>query len=211
MSQVRERQRAETLDRIREAATTLFAESDYRRVTMQAIAKAAGVGEATLFRHVSEKLDLLTLVYGSLFDDLLNDIEQQDARAALAPQQDGRQRCDRILAVYQARCAFYQRHPVNGAAYLAQGFNVLNPAHHRNIAQGDRTIRLVTTILEDGQRGGVILGTVVARDVAQNCHGIYMHEIQRTAVREFTPESSWERVHARLRAQLDPLIIEANA
>lgn len=208
MKDIRTRRRAATLDRIRDAAVALFAERDYQEVTMHAVASEAGIGEATLFRHVGGKLDLLTIAYGAQVDELLNAIDEEDARRALEQSPTGAQLRERVLAVYRSRCEFYQRHPVNGAAYLAQGFNEHNPARARNIAQGDRSIRLVTGILEDGQRLGVLSATVVARDVAQNCHGIYLHEIQRTAVRGFTPDSSWERVHARLRAQLDPLVKE---
>ncbi|WP_420111755.1 TetR/AcrR family transcriptional regulator [Pseudactinotalea sp.] len=196
-----------TLERIRQAAVDLFAAHDYDEVTMGAVARGAGISDATLFRYVEAKLDLLTLAYGDQFDELLSSIDEADARRLLAADAlTGALQRDRILAIYEQRCEFYLRHPVNGALYLAQGFNERNPARARNIAQGDRTIRLVGAIIEDGQQAGQLLASVVARDVAQNCHGIYMHEIQRTAVRGFSPETIWPRVRARLLAQLDPLV-----
>lgn len=209
MSRTRADHKEATLDRIRRAAVELFAAHDYDEVTMQAVARGAGISDATLFRYVEAKLDLLTLAYGDQFDELLSSIDEADTRRALAADTPtGRGLRDRILAIYEERCEFYLRHPVNGALYLAQGFNERNPARARNIAQGDRTIRLVGAIIEDGQQAGHLLASVVARDVAQNCHGIYMHEIQRTAVRGFTPDTIWTRVRARLLAQLDPLVLD---
>ncbi|QOR71625.1 TetR/AcrR family transcriptional regulator [Ruania alkalisoli] len=204
-------QREATLEKIRTAAVALFAEHDYNEITMQAVAKEAGIGEATLFRHVDQKVDLLTLAYSSQLDDLLNEIDEADATRALSQaRHSGAHLRERILAIYEARCEFYRRHPVNGALYLAEGFNERNPARARNIAQGDRSIRLVAGLIEEGQRSGALFSHVVARDVAQNCHGIYMHEIQRTAVRNFEPDSIWTRTRARLLAQLDPLIVDGS-
>ena len=60
---------------------------------------------------------------------------------------------------------------------------------------------------ESGQRAGLIIGEVNALLVAQNCHGIFIHEVDRTPTRGFAPETIWERVSARLDAQLMPLAI----
>lgn len=45
--------------------------------------------------------------------------------------------------------------------------------------------------------------------MAQNCHAIYMHEIDRTPVRGFDPDRIWERLGPRLDAQLRPLVLVA--
>ncbi len=54
--------------RIFEAASTLFAEHGYSKVTTQSVSDAADVAAGTLFRYASTKADLLLMVYNVEFE-----------------------------------------------------------------------------------------------------------------------------------------------
>jgi len=64
---LRERNKADKLKRIREAATELFLEKGYDNTTTRAIAHRAGVGMGTVFVYAPTKRDLLFLIVN---DDL---------------------------------------------------------------------------------------------------------------------------------------------
>lgn len=204
----RQRGKQRKRDAIQAAAASLMASKQLDDITMREVAQLAGVGEATLFRYVSGKNDLLHMVYGDELDAVLDLIEEHDA-AFVAAHDDGLtgDHCvERVRAIYLERCAFYRRNPENSARYLREGFRPEHGPTSRNIAQGDRTIRLVASIVDGGQRTGVLDARGEPLLVAQNCHAIYMHEIDRTPVRGFDPDAIWDRVGPRLDAQLRPLV-----
>lgn len=201
------------LQRITDAAARLLTTHSFDEITTRRVAAEAGMGEPTLFRYIRSKQELLTFVYGDQMDAVLNRIEEDDARIVSStptPTQAeaGQLLVERILRCYHTRCDFYLLNPGNAARYLREGFEAGGSESARHIAQGDRTIRLVTSILRDGQDKGVLTRAVDAEVVAQNCHGAYMHEIDRTPVRGFAPETIWTRLEPRLRVQLEPLTID---
>lgn len=204
----RQRGKQRKRDAIQAAAASLMHEKRFEDITMREVALLAGVGEATLFRYVPNKDELLHMVFGDELDDVLDRIEEQDA-ALVAAQGDtpmGVNFVERVRAVYLERCAFYRRNPANSARYLREGF-ALSELSARNVAQGDRTIALVRSIIESGQERGLLDLRAEALLVAQNCHAIFMHEIDRTPVRGFDPDRIWERLGPRLDAQLRPLVL----
>lgn len=208
---LRERSKLGKAERIKTAAELLLSERSIEQITTREVAELAGIGEATLFRYIGSKRDLLMMVYGDQMDAILTKIEREDAVLASSgsPRRDGEAYCDRIYNIYRARCEFYRRNPDNAALYMREGFQVGSVTGARNIAQGDRSIRMVGAILAEGQSQGVLIGSVDPYLVAQNCHGIFIHEIDRTPVRGFTPQTIWDRTSARLSVQLSPLIIPA--
>jgi AcrR family transcriptional regulator len=204
----RQRGKQRKRDAIRAAAASLLRSKQFDEITMREVAQLAGVGEATLFRYVSSKQELLYMVYGDELDAVLDRVEEQDAAmvAAHGDRPNGAHFVERIRAVYLERCAFYRRNPANSSRYLREGF-AQSGLSGRNIAQGDRTVQMVAGIIEDGQRRGLLDLRAEAIHVARNCHAIYMHEIDRTPVRGFDPDRIWERLGPRLDAQLRPLVI----
>jgi AcrR family transcriptional regulator len=205
----RQRGKQRKRDAIQAAAAALMQDKVFDEITMREVAQLAGVGEATLFRYVSSKYELLHMVYGDEVDAVLDRIEEQDAalEAAQGDAPTGTNFVERVRAVYLERCAFYRRNPANSSRYLREGF-ALTELGARNVAQGDRTIGLVRAIIEAGQARGLLDLRGEALLVAQNCHAIFMHEIDRTPVRGFDPQRIWERLGPRLDAQLRPLVIQ---
>ncbi|WP_029088396.1 TetR/AcrR family transcriptional regulator [Brevibacterium album] len=205
----REAAKRERSLRIRQAAEHLLEKRAITAVTTKEVAEAAGIGEATLFRYIGSKDELLFMVYGDRMDALLSEIEQRDAMTTVGcddSEKTGSYYLDRILDAYRTRCEFYLQNPDNASIYLRAGFDKQNVSRGRNIAQGDRSIRLTTAILAEGQSEGFLNDRIPPGLVAQNCHAIYMHEIDRTPTRGYVPGTIWERVSPRLHAQLDPLL-----
>ena len=60
---VRERSKQERQDRITFAARKLFAEQGYDATTLRQVAECAGLGLGTLFNYISDKRDLIYLVF----------------------------------------------------------------------------------------------------------------------------------------------------
>lgn len=208
MSQVRTASKKARMLKIQHAAEKLLRDRCIYDVTMRDVAQEAGVGEATLFRYVGAKIVLLFLVYGDRMDQLLTDIEARDIQTELDCPPEARtpdHYVQRVLSMYRSRCDFYLENPENSSIYLRAGFDTENADRWRNLAQGDRSIRLTTEILSDAREEVVLDSAVSLSAVAQNCHAIYMHEIDRTPTRELEPSTIWERVEPRLEAQLRPL------
>lgn len=201
---LREKARIERYQNIRAAAEQLFNERGYEHTTTKEVAELAGVGEATLFRYVSNKHELLLLVIGERMDTTLQAIEDADKELA-ANTSTARDYVERIYAIFRARAKFYATDPENVTSYLHHGFKAGSQLGAQSISQGDRVIALIAAILDDARKAGYLSADVDSLIVAQNCNGTYIHEILRTPARGFRPEDLWEKLRERLRVQIEPL------
>lgn len=201
---LREKARIERYQNIRAAAEQLFNERGYEHTTTKEVAELAGVGEATLFRYVSNKHELLLLVIGERMDTTLQAIEDADKELA-ANTSTARDYVERIYAIFRARARFYATDPENVTSYLHHGFKAGSQLGAQSISQGDRVIALIAAILDDARDAGYLSADVDSLIVAQNCNGTYIHEILRTPARGFRPEDLWEKLRERLRVQIEPL------
>ncbi|TDL32293.1 TetR/AcrR family transcriptional regulator [Arthrobacter nitrophenolicus] len=201
---LRERARLERYRNIRAAAEQLFNQRGYEHTTTKEVAELAGVGEATLFRYVSNKHELLLLVIGERMDTTIQAIEDADRElaASTSSAQDFK---DRIYAIFRKRAEFYALDPENVTSYLHYGFKAGSQLGAQSIAQGDRIIALTSSILDSARDAGHLTAHVDSGIVAQNCNGTYIHEVLRTPARGFRPEDLWDRLHERLRVQIEPL------
>lgn len=201
---LREKARIERYQNIRAAAEQLFNERGYEHTTTKEVAELAGVGEATLFRYVSNKHELLLLVIGERMDTTLQAIEDADKELA-ANTSTARDYVERIYAIFRARARFYATDPENVTSYLHHGFKAGSQLGAQSISQGDRVIALIAAILDDARKAGYLSADVDSLIVAQNCNGTYIHEVLRTPARGFRPEDLWEKLRERLRVQIEPL------
>ncbi|ALU41349.1 hypothetical protein AS188_15765 (plasmid) [Kocuria flava] len=201
---LRDKAKTERLRRIRAAAEELFSERGYEHTTTKEIAEAAEVGEATLFRYVTSKHELLLLVLGERMDKVIQVIKSEDLRRAptsCAPADY----VDRIYAIFKARAEFYTTDPENVLKYLQYGLTAGSQLGAESIRQGDEIIALTKSVLDQAREAGLLLPFVDTWAVAQNCNGIYIHEVLRTPVRKFGPHAMWDRIHERVAAQIEPL------
>jgi len=99
----RERKKTATRDRIRAAASDLFARRGYAAATMRQIAKRAHVGLGTLFNYAEDKRDLVFLI----FNEELNattDVALASPRAHDSP-------LDQLMAVFRAHYQWLAAQP----------------------------------------------------------------------------------------------------
>jgi AcrR family transcriptional regulator len=87
---LREQNKLETRQRIREAARDLFSKYGYDQTTLRQVAQRAHVGLGTLFNYVQDKRDLVFLIcndeLAAVLDEALQDLEALPADASLIDQ-----------------------------------------------------------------------------------------------------------------------------
>jgi AcrR family transcriptional regulator len=207
---LRERSRREKYERIRQATETLLQTRPFADITTRDVARLAQVGEATLFRYVATKDELLLMVVDHKMEQVVSALEDDAALRTFDESETGRDHIDRIYEVYRRRGEFYLADPQNVASYLWIALKPGSELGAHNIAQGDRIIALIREIIDHGQRAGVLSESASAQVVAENCNGLYVHEMLRSPTRGFGPDTFTGRLLRRLRGQLEPLIRESD-
>jgi AcrR family transcriptional regulator len=130
--------------RIREAARALFRERGFDGATLREIARRAGMGASSIYRHVRTKHELLVLELAELQEEAWTRFRQGDDRDLPTRQRIGRffelqhalLASDADLTVIALRATTYPEAPVA----------------RRALALQDRTIGLLAEILQTGRR-----------------------------------------------------------
>lgn len=203
---LREYSKREKMRRIREATEQLLAENSIAEITMKDVARVARVGEATLFRYVGAKEELLLLVFGSRMEQYIADIES-DERFRPREGMSGSEIVEAICELYHRRAELYLADPENVTDYVRVGLVPGNGVGELSTSHGDRARDVVERLLRAGQASKVIRDDWDASTIAVNCAGHYIHEILRSPTRNYRADTFWERLRARLRVQLEPLIV----
>ena len=84
---LREKNKAEKLQRIRKAARALFVKHGYDNTTMRDIAARAEIGFGTLFTYASDKRDLLFLIFNDDLDNVVDRAFEQGSAKKDFPDQ----------------------------------------------------------------------------------------------------------------------------
>lgn len=203
---LREYSKLEKMRRIREATEQLLAENSISDITMKDIARVARVGEATLFRYVGAKEELLLLVFGNRMEQYIADIESDEQ---FRPREDmsGDEIVTAICELYHRRAELYIADPDNVTDYVRVGLVPGNGVGELSTSHGDRARDVVERLLRTGQESGVIRADWDASTIAVNCAGHYIHEVLRSPTRNYSADTFWDRLQARLRVQLEPLVL----
>lgn len=204
---LRERAKQEKLRRIRTAAAELLADRSFSELTMREVAERAEVGEATLFRYVASKEDLLLLVSEQRLESLIHSVEAAE-RYQPGQGRTGKEILARIFELYEMRAADYVENPQNVTDYARVGLTANTPIAASSMDHGDRFILIVEGLLAHGQTAGLLRSEWSARVIARNCHSTFVHEVVRSPGRGFTTDTFSARLRERLEAQLEPLIVE---
>ena len=203
---LRERAKREKFQRIRFATEKLLENRTIDEITMREVAHLAEIGEATLFRYVTAKEELLQLVFGQKLEDIVIGLENDEAYGS-----EKRRSTDEILetidALYRIRIQLFLEDPKNVADFVRIGLEPASPLSSSSITLGDRYIRLLEGIIRRGQEDGVLRSEWDAYILADNCHSLYIHEVIRAASRKIPLDTFSERLLQRIHAQLEPIII----
>ncbi|HVN40257.1 MAG TPA: helix-turn-helix domain-containing protein [Myxococcota bacterium] len=130
--------------RIREAARSLFRERGFDHATLREIARRAGMGASSIYRHVRTKHELLVLELAELQEEAWTRFRQGDDRDA--PTRDRIRRFFEIQHALLASDADLTVIALRATTYPEA------PVARRALALQDRTIGLLAEILQTGRR-----------------------------------------------------------
>jgi AcrR family transcriptional regulator len=148
-------------NRLVEAARAAFTKSDGGKVTLEAIARAAGVGIGTLYRHFPTREDLVEAVYRAeqtrLADSAAELLADRSPEDALRTWMD---RFADYMATKREMADALRAVIASGAVTSAQARERLSGA--------------VQTLLDAGAAAGTLRGDVIAEDVVASLVGTFV-------------------------------------
>ena len=186
---VRERSKQERQDRIMMAARKLFAEHGYDATTLRDVAQMAGLGLGTLFNYISDKRDLIYLVFNQEVRMVTD-----TSLAALRPWQSFH---EKILSIVEAYYRLFGSEPILSRILLSEVLQHTLGFHLAEyIGTRDRFIRGLEEVVAAAQATGEIGSTENAELIARHIFFSYSaalrwwlaaseHPEWRTGVREF--------------------------
>lgn len=155
----------DTSEVIREAAIRLFYEKGYHATTVREIAKASGIGVASLFYHFPAKMDLLETVIHSAMDGLIDATDAAYRAAEPTPQA-------RLLAIVRAHVLFAIHRGPEGTVGNNELRSLESAGRAAIIAKRDRQQRTFDDVVLEGLRRGVFhtpQPQVASRSIAILC------------------------------------------
>ena len=186
---VRERSRQERQDRIMMAARKLFAEHGYDATTLRDVAQMAGLGLGTLFNYISDKRDLIYLVFNQEVSMVTD-----TSLAALRPWQSFH---EKILSMVEAYYRLFGSEPILSRILLSELLQHTLGYHLAEyISTRDRFIHGLEEVVAGAQATGEIGSTENPKLIARHIffsHSAALrwwltaseHPEWRTGVREF--------------------------
>ncbi len=160
---VRERSKQERRDRIIMAARELFSIQGYDETTLRQIAIKAGLGLATLFNYISNKRDLIYLVWNEKMDDLVD--------RSLASPRPWQTFPDKILSTTEMHYRLFAQDPMLSRILLSEVM-LQAPGLHlsRYLEVRLRLIRGWETLIAEAQRSGEVASEQPAEFLARQLY-----------------------------------------
>jgi len=131
-------------ERIRDAARSLFRERGFDKATLREIARRAGMGASSIYRHVQTKHELLVLELAELQEEAWKRFRLGDDRDAATR--------DRIRRFFEIQHALLASDADLTVIALRAATYPEAPVARRALALQDRTIGLLAEILQTGRR-----------------------------------------------------------
>ena len=186
---VRERSKKERQDRIMLAARKLFAERGYDATTLREVAELAGLGLGTLFNYISDKRDLIYLVF--------NQEVSMVTDTSLAAPRSWQSFSEKILSMIEVYYRLFGSEPILSRILLSEVLQH-TPGFHlaEYISTRDRFIRGMEEVVAGAQAAGEIGSAESAELIARHIFFSYSAALRwwlasseypewRTGVREF--------------------------
>ena len=158
---VREQSKRERQDRIMMAARNMFAEHGYDATTLRQVAERAGLGLGTLFNYISDKRDLIYLVFNQEVS-----IACDVSMAAPRPWQSF---TEKILGMIEPNYRMFGSEPVLSRILLSEVLQH-TPGFHltEHIGIRDRFIRGLEGVVLEAQLKGEIASTESPQLIARH-------------------------------------------
>lgn len=167
----REKNKADKLRRIKEAARDVFIAKGYDEATTREIAKRAKVALGTLFLYAANKRDLLFLT--------INDEYAEIARHSSAAIKANGTLLENLSSIFRSLYQFFAESPeisrlvLREMYFYDEGFQA-----KRFVATRNQMISLSTHAVRDAQRRGEIKSGTPASDVGRVIFSVYQTEVR---------------------------------
>jgi AcrR family transcriptional regulator len=163
----------DTGEAIREAALRLFYAQGYHATSVREIAKASGIGVASLFHHFPTKLGLLRSIIDQAMDGLLAATDQAYLAAGPDP-------VSKLRAIVEAHVMFAIRRGPEGTVGNSELRSLDDRSRAEIVAKRDRQQRTFDEAVGDGVRRGLF-------------HVAHPREASRAILTMCTAVTSWYR------------------
>ncbi len=180
-AQVRERSKIERRAKILRAARMLFTELGYDAATLNQIAALAGLGKGTIFNYVTDKRDLIFLIF---HEDITSVIE-----LSLAQTKSKQGFTEKILSIAELHYRLYAEHPKLSRILLTEvGFHLEGLHYDKFLELRGSLIKGIEQIVVAAQKEGVITTNEAPGFIARQLFFTFS-----TAIREWltTPQPEW--------------------
>jgi TetR/AcrR family transcriptional regulator, cholesterol catabolism regulator len=161
---LRERNKQQKFERIKQAAWDLFREKGFEDTTTREIAERAEVGNGTLFLYVTDKYQLLQVVFGDALD------RKTEAIFAYFP--DGDSLVDELMTIFGQLIDLYAQEMSLAREFIKELYRGEVRATYTNASTLD-FIRHIAGRIERAQDRGEIAGSVDAFQAAGNFFALY--------------------------------------
>ena len=162
----REQSRRSSLSKLIATARHLFVEVGYEAATLRKIAEASGLGMGTVFHYISEKRDLIYLIFNEQAEE-----RSEKAYAELQPWQTFR---EKILSVSEPHYQLLALEPELGRILLSEINHQLPGKHYlRHVEIRDRVLAQTVGLVEEAQRSGEIGSSASAELIARTIFFAY--------------------------------------
>ncbi len=163
---LRERNKLDKAQRIRDAARELFRKHGYEATTMRQIAQRAHVGLGTLFSYADDKRDLVFLIFNAELDPLTG-------RALAAPRPNAAL-LEQLMAVFKRHYQQFAKHPTLTRLALQELTFYSEGKQSQNFhAIRGQLIAGIERLVADAQRARRIRSTPDARRIARQIFFLY--------------------------------------
>ncbi|HEX2910010.1 MAG TPA: TetR/AcrR family transcriptional regulator [Chloroflexia bacterium] len=164
---LRERNKQQKLERIKQAAWQLFREKGYDATTTREIAEVAQVGTGTLFLYARDKQELLLLVYYETIESLI-----EEAFATLPEKAD---LLTRLMHIFSFFMNFYARDIDTAREYVRNLSFQKNLAGQRlrAVEQIQRFSARLAELIEQAKVSGEVAPDTDSGQAAINFFGLY--------------------------------------
>lgn len=178
---VRERSKRERQDKITMAARTMFAELGYDATTLRQVAQKAGLGLGTLFNYISDKRDLIYLIFNQEVSVATN--------VSLASPRPWQSFTEKILSMIEPNYRLFGSEPVLSRILLSEVLQH-TPGFHlaEHIAIRDRFIRGMEEVVAEAQQSGEIGSVESPHLIARHIFFSYSAALRWWLAASETPE-----------------------
>ena len=178
---VRERSKQERQHRIMLAARNLFAEHGYDATTLRQVAERAGLGLGTLFNYISDKRDLIYLVFNQEVSAVTD--------ASLAAPRPWQTFNEKILSMIEPNYRLFGGEPVLSRILLSEVLQHTPGLHlAAHLAIRDRFIRGMEEVVAEAQQSGEVGSAETPQLIARHLFFCYASALRWWLAASAAPE-----------------------